>query len=410
MLQSATEDLNGSDVAARTALRVESGVPDPARPLRDSALDNLKAALVAGVIVGHASMTYGSIGTWILEVPSYGGRSLSGPMKPFADGVITLGGLFAMGLFLFIAGRFTPEALRHRGAAAFARSRLVRFGVPLFAYVLLVMPALEIVIGVTLGEATGDFASRYSDSLREPSSGPMWFVAVLAAFSLALALVAQVVGLRAPRRAPLRLHYLWLAALGIAAASFVVRLVFPIDSGQFLDVHVWQWPQCATMFALGVLSAQRGWLDPVPDRVRRISGASALVVLVTGGALLAALNPSDRSLKGGPHGSALIIDVVEGFYAVGASIWIIGLFQQRFAHQSRFGRWCSRNAFGAFIAQAPVLVGLGLAIEPLDLPADAKFVLLAVLGVTSSFAAAALSRALLRRPRIRFARHARTPT
>jgi hypothetical protein len=215
-----------------------------------------------------------------------------------------------------------------------------------------------------------------------------------------VAVGAQFVGLRPSRPAPPGLQYLVLAATGIAAASFVVRLVFPIDSEQLLDVHVWQWPQCATLFALGILSAQRGWLDPVPDRLRRIGGRSALAALVAGGALLAALNPSDGALKGGPHGSALIIDVIEGVYAVGASIWAIALFQQRFANQGDFGRWCSRNAFGAFIAQGPVLVVLGIALEPLDLPADAKFVLLAVLGVTGCFALAAVPRTLLQRGRV----------
>jgi hypothetical protein len=114
--------------------------------------------------------------------------------------------------------------------------------------------------------------------------------------------------------------------------------------------------------------------------------------LIAAFAVLAPLHPADDVIKGGATWPAMLLDVAEGAYAVGASIWILGLFQRHFAHQGKLAHWCSHNAYGAFIAQGPILVGLGLGLQAIDLPADVKFVLLAAGAVTLCFVAADASR------------------
>jgi hypothetical protein len=358
---------------------------------RIGSLDNLKVVLVVGVILGHAAMTYGAAGTWIFEAPSYGGATLSGPVKAGANAAIVLGVFFALGLFLYVAGLFTPGSLRRKGARAFASGRLARLGIPVALYAVVVMPMLAVLIGTTVGEANTSLVSLYWASLRDPGTGPMWFVAILLVFSLIVALGAQLIGLPIPRPTQLRPSYLAAAALAITVGSFAVRLLFPIDSRQILDLHVWLWPQCAVLFALGLLSAQHGWLNPVPDRLRHWSGLVAVGALIAAVAVLAPLHPADDAIKGGATWPAMLLDVAEGAYAVGASIWILGLFQRHFAHQGKLAQWCSHNAYGAFIAQGPILVGLGLALQAIDLPADIKLVLLAAGGVALCFVAASSS-------------------
>jgi len=355
---------------------------------RIGALDNLKVVLVIGVILGHAAMTYGAAGTWIFEAPNYGGATLSEPLKALASVAIALGVLFAMGLFLYVAGLFTPGGLRRKGPGAFAFGRVIRLGIPLAAYALVVMPMLGVLIEGTVGDAKTSLANLYWLSLRDPGSGPMWFIAILLVFSLAFALGARLIGLPSPRPAPLRPSYLAVAALTITVGSFGVRLLFPIDSRQILDLHVWLWPQCAVLFALGLLSAQHGWLNPVPDRLRRIGGLAAVGSLVAVSAALATIHPSKDALKGGATWPAMLLDILEGVYAIGASIWMLGLFQRRFERQGRFAHWCSQNAYGAFIAQGPILVGLGLGLQAVDLPSDVKFVLLAAGATAGCFIAA----------------------
>ena len=364
---------------------------------RIGALDNLKVVLVIGVILGHAAMTYGAAGSWIFEARRYGGGTLTGPVKALASAAIGLGVLFAMGLFLYIAGLFTPATLRRKGPRAFALGRIVRLGIPLVVYVAVVMPLLGVLIDRMAGTGTRDFASLYWRSLRDPSSGPLWFVAILLAFSLVVAITSRLLPFPAPRRAPLRRSYLVIAGATITIGAFGLRILFPIDSRQVLDLHVWLWPQCAVLFVLGVLSSQHGWLNPVPTRLWRASGFAAVTAIGTGICVLMVIHASQHALRGGPTLPALLIDGVEGLYAVSASIWMLGLFQRHFSHQGRLARRCSNNSYGAFIAQGPVLVGLALILQPLAMSGDLKFLLLASGSVVGSFVVGNLVIALLLR-------------
>jgi hypothetical protein len=47
-----------------------------------------------------------------------------------------------------------------------------------------------------------------------------------------------------------------------------------------------------------------------------------------------------------------------------------------------------RSAYGAFILQGPVLIGVALALRPVDVPAEVKALAVACAGVAVSFAVA----------------------
>jgi hypothetical protein len=105
----------------------------------------------------------------------------------------------------------------------------------------------------------------------------MWFVETLLLFSLAYAAWRHWRGRRASpmlsdgasrRKTALSGRTLVALAVGISAANLVVRPIFPAASNQIGQVHLWQWPQILTMFGLGIVAAQRGWLNPVPARIR----------------------------------------------------------------------------------------------------------------------------------------------
>jgi hypothetical protein len=52
------------------------------------------------------------------------------------------------------------------------------------------------------------------------------------------------------------------------------------------------------------------------------------------------------------------------------------------------------RAYGAFVVHAPVIVVLALAVQPLPLPAELKFIAVLVAGVAASFGLVALARHL----------------
>jgi fucose 4-O-acetylase-like acetyltransferase len=351
------------------------GAPSAAR-VRRAYLDNLKVVLVTGVILGHAFITYGDIGSW-----AYRETSTNDVFNIVAAVVVSLGSLFAMGLFFLIAGLLTPGPAHRKGPRAFLRDRALRLGVPFLAYLLLVYPLVN-----WAGEREHPVGWYLREQLTELDPGPLWFVGVLWMFS------AVYVAWRSRRPAtagspPLRGSWLLALAAAIAVGSFVVRLGFAINSQQVFAAHVWQWPQCIGLFVLGTLAAERGWLQPVPATVRRVGGWAALaatVVILGAMATATSLDP----FTGGLTWQAALTATCEGTIAVGLSVWLLGTFQNHFDHAGPLATALGRAAFGAYILQAPVLVTIALLASNLPLTPEAKFVLVAPTAIAASFALA----------------------
>ncbi len=358
-------------------------------------LDNLKVVLVAAVIVAHAAMTYGAFGSWVYEEPS-----LSTPVEGGLSAAIVLGAMFGLGLFYLVAGMLTPGPLARRGPRGMLSSRVIRLGAPLLAYVVIVWPVLRWITDRATGNGGSLWASLRSQFSGEAvwslGSGPLWFVAVLLVLTIAFVLWRSVRPAPAPRAERLAPHHLAVAAGLIAVGSFLVRLAFPIDSQQFLDLHVWMWPQAAVLFVLGAVGFERGWLGALPTGTRR-GCAWAVIAAAIALASMFLLSGDDGAFTGGWHWEALGLAAVEGVVAVTASLLVLDWFRRRRDRDTRINRSLGGSSYPAFVVQGPVLVGLALLLRPADIPGDVKFVALAVGGVVVSYAIAALAR-VVRRP------------
>src|SRR4051812_48552624 len=104
-------------------------------------LDTIKVLLVVGVIAMHTAITYGLDGSWYLE--SY--EEMSDGAVDAITALLGVGWLFGLGLFFLIAGRLTAPSYDRKGASRFVKDRLIRLGIPLLSYTLLLSPALEYV-------------------------------------------------------------------------------------------------------------------------------------------------------------------------------------------------------------------------------------------------------------------------
>ena len=346
-------------------------VPAPRRAY----LDNLKTVLVAGVITGHVFITYADVGSWAYREPS-ANKAFIIPAALY----VALGSMFAMGLFFLIAGLFVPRALARKGPAGFLRDRLARLGPPFLAFLLLVFPFVR-----WMGDQRGrSLAWFFRDQLKELDPGPLWFVLALLIFSVGY-VAWRVIRPGRPSPRPWRTSFLVGLAAGIAAATFIVRLRFPIDSHQIFVLHVWQWPQCIGLFALGIACAENGWLDPVPDRLRRRAGLAALGGTATIVTTLLVNMKNPDPLGGGMSWQAAAVAVGEGITAVGSSVWLLGFFQRRFDHAGQLARGLGRSAFGAYVVQAPVAVAIARLAHPLSITPELKFLVVAPAAVACSF-------------------------
>jgi hypothetical protein len=189
---------------------------------------------------------------------------------------------------------------------------------------------------------------------------------------------------------PLAGTHLAALAVGIAAGSFCVRLWFPARSTQILDLHLWQWPQCVAMFGLGVVAGRSGWRAKVPDRLYRGCGYAVAVTLAAVPVLAVGLGVSNVAqdaipFLGGWRWQALALACVEASLVVAGSVWLVGLTQRRWASSGRLSARCGRSSYAAFVLQAPVLLTLAIAARRLPWPAEAKALLVAVLGVLGCY-------------------------
>jgi hypothetical protein len=303
--------------------------PPGGPPGRRAYLDRLRASLVAVIIAVHGMLGYAGVaeGAW----PYQSVQEISlGPVPVGVLGLVAFTGtLFVMGLFFLVAGLLTPASLTRRGTSGFVRARLVRLGVPLVVWVLLVWPLLMSVMHRAAGQ---DVSYLHALVFARPplDTGPMWFVELLLLYSLAYAVWNRTAG---PGRPVPLLTVRTLVGLGltVAVATFLLRTVFPLLTLQPAHLNLWQWPQYIALFWLGTAAAGNGWLDAVPERLRRACGIAALLGVAGLAALFLAsalLTLPPDAFMGGWNGPAAALSTVETVLAVGASVLLLGAAQR----------------------------------------------------------------------------------
>lgn len=357
-------------------------------------LDNLKVVLIAAIIAGHGIVGYSKLGMW--SYADVRETTLSPVTEGVALAVAAPFGLFLIPLLFLVAGLLTPASLERKGAGAYVRDRLLRLGVPFAVFTFAVWPALLYALYRPLGNAGGSYWAEFVGTPQESlDTGYLWFVGDLLIFSLAYAGWARARAGRPVRRwtGEVTAGHLLMLAAAVAITTFGARLVFPFDSQKYVDLNLYQWPECVALFALGITAAGKGWLAAVPDRLYRqcriaaLAAIAAFAVFIGLGAALGAV--SEQSWVGGWHWDALIFAVLESVLAVFGPVWLLGVAQRHLGRRLRWaGPAASRSAYGAFLLQGLILIGLAVALRPLALAAEVKALIVAAGGVTGSFALA----------------------
>jgi hypothetical protein len=363
-------------------------------------VDNLKVLLVAWIIGGHGLLGYAAIGGWPYDEVNE--VTLSSRVELILAAVLGPSALFVIGVFFFISGLFVPGALRRRGPARFVVERVVRLGLPWLAFALLLWPLLMWLTYLAAGQRESYW---WVFTHRDPflHSGPLWFALVLMIFSLVYAGWWTVrrrpvadrgteppEGLSTAQPAPLRPRRLIALAAGVALATFAVRISFPARSTQIADLHVWQWPQCAAMFGLGIAGARQGLAASVPDRLRRACGVTTVATLVFLPPIGVAAGVIDLAadtapFMGGWRWEAMAAAMFEAILVVAGSVWLLGIAQRRLNHGGPLASACARGAFAAFVLQAPVLLAFAVVARPLVVPVEIKAFLVAGVSVVVSY-------------------------
>ncbi|MFC3805991.1 acyltransferase [Terrabacter sp. MAHUQ-38] len=375
--------------------RPASANHSPRRP-RLAYADNLKVALVAGVVLAHVFLAWNGLeGAWVLSEPT-----VREPLLSMLLLATVIGVSFGMPLFFMVAGLFTPGSLQHKGIRRFLRDRTIRLLAPSMAFVLLLTPPIEFVDSSNAGfrGSFWDFVPRAWWPL-PPAPGPTWFLGVLLLFSVGYAVVRRYRPARREVTGRLTGRPLIGIVVVVAAASSVVRIWAPFGEERW-HLALGQAPGWVAGFTLGAIAGERGWFDRLdPVLVRRVRHTAWLAMAVCAGlvAFLTTAGHNEDAFGGGGTWQSLAFALVEATVLVTVSVWAVDAFRRRAPRQGPLAGWLSRAAYATFLVHQAVLVVLILASRHLAWPTEARFVLVAVTGVTLSFAVGAV---LLRVPRV----------
>jgi Acyltransferase family len=353
---------------------------------RQAGPDTLKLLLVVGVIVGHATMAWTGVGTWVLTEPP-----VREPLLTLLSGIEVIAALFALALFFLIAGAFTPRSLARKGLRRFLIDRTVRLGVPVVFFVLFLSPVVEYVDPDNAGWDRG-FLAFAPHIWWPPAPGPTWFLEVLLLFSVAYAVVRTRFSSRPRTPEPMPGWVLVVTGLVIGVTSYALRFVVPIGEEHW-HIAIAQAPAWIASFVLGAIAAERGWLDGIQPSMSRRLCLVAWSAVLAGFVLVGTASVVGMDLvkfAGGGTWQSLGTALIEGALVVAMSLWLFDLVRRRVDSQSHLTRTLSRAAFGAFVVHQIVLVGVVLATRVVVLPAEVEYVAAATLGVAGSFAIALL--------------------
>ena len=365
-------------------------------------VDNLRTAIILLVVNMHACVTYSHVGSWYVKEDP---EPAMGVKLAFIAWQLGLQSFF-MGLLFFVAGFFSQHSLVRRGVGGFLRERALRLGLPALLYMAIIHPFMVFVL---LGHPRipdrpplGVLYSAYvtsGDVLR--GSGPLWFVLALLLFSAVLAGWRSLHprSYRAPDTGGAAASGPWgLLSFGVilGLVTFGVRLVQPIGTN-VLNFQLCYFPQYIAAFVVGVAAGRNGWLEALANSPRaRVAGwlgvtaGPALLVL-----LLALGGPPPESgpyrYEGGANWRAFGLALWEQLAGLGLGLGMLALFRRQWTQAGCVARWLSDRSFGVYVLHAPVLVALTPLLRPLDAGPFSKALLLTLLGVGASFAAAEIA-------------------
>lgn len=353
-------------------------------------VDTLRVVLIAGVIVVHTATAY---------VADFAGFYYDDELK--ANSVLSmafalpalLGGIFGLGPLFVVAGWFSVRSLARRGSAGFVGSRLLRLGVPLLFFVLVVNPLADY-----LGNQW-DEDDTFLEYLAVTEFSVMWFVVALLACSLAYAALRMLRPLTGPRRRP-GTRSLVVAASIIAAGSLAVWQLTTLVDTHLMNARVSAWTQAAVLFGLGVLAAEAGWGGELSRASERRLGQ---VSMVGGGLTMVLLSyvgmrdQLDMAL-GGIGWASVSFAILYGVVSVAFSLWCLAWVRRRWPNHGPLMTRAGRGSYATYVVHPVVLVAVMLAFRVVPLGPEVKFVLVAAVAVPACFT---VGYALTRLPLVR---------
>jgi fucose 4-O-acetylase-like acetyltransferase len=386
-------------------------------------LDNLKIFFVILVIFTHVLVTYSGRGSWYYYAS----------LNEFYPEDITMIALFMiigvaaiflpsiMGLFFLMGGYFTPKSFERKGTAAFWRERLLRLGIPVLLYVVLINPILYYLLasqGIVFPPwipplLAGSFLEYYFNKFQSLSRfvefltefSITWFLVVLLIFTAVYTIWTKVVksnsvhpSISEERPIP-RFIYLLLLAIGLGFLSFVVRIPFPIEQWP-LGLPIGYMIQYLMMFGVGVVAYRNGWFDQMRRHHVKVWAITIFVVVMlyfTYFFVFVGVEADYTVFFGGPNLEALIFALVDNIICMGMIFVLLKIFLAKFNTAGSVQKFLADNSYLVYLIHPFVVVPISLGLAPVFLSPLIKLVIVVPVSIILCYLITYLIRLLFRK-------------
>ena len=365
----------------------------PSRP-RLLYIDNLRILLTILVILHHLAIGYGAPGNNIYIEKGQISTVSTILMTLF----VAINQSFFMGFFFMISSYFIPRSYDRKGPWLFTKDRLIRLGIPLLFYIIVIDPLLNFVMARFRGY-TGSltqFLRLHLDHTIDNKAlgvGPLWFVAVLLIFSLVYVLWRLV--FRKPTAPPPsqgKAPSNWAIAgfaLLLGLLTFVVRIWIPVGvQFDLLGIQFAHFVQYIALFIVGLVAYRRNWCAALTVGQAKVWLVIVVILLFIFPVLFVvagALEGNVDVAMGGATWQSLAYSVWEQFMCMAMVVTLLVWFRTKFNRQGSLAQKMSAAAYATYIFHRPVITLLALALVSIQLDLALKFVFVAPLAIALSF-------------------------
>lgn len=345
-------------------------------------IDNIRVLLTILVILHHTVITYGGAGGWYY-IEQTSRKAALIPMLLF----VCVNQSFFMGFFFLLSAYFTVSSLDRKGPKRFIVDRLIRLGLPLAFYSIVLSPLYSYLVyyfsqghHITILQ----YLSGYHHWI---SFGVMWFVAALLDFTLLYVAGRSLFKIPAIPVPGTRAILIFALALGVF--SFFTRIIFPVGwELEPLGFQLGHFPQYIALFIVGVLAFRNNWFEQLSERTGKQLTWSACLCLLFFPAFViirAKLQVPNDWFSGGFHWQSLLYAVWEQWIGISILTALLIWGRRSWNIGSPLLRRLSRSAFAVYIIHPLVVISLSMMARNLSIDPAYKFLLIAPFVVAGSF-------------------------
>jgi glucan biosynthesis protein C len=353
-------------------------------------LDNFRIFLIITVILHHTALAYGGSGTW-----SY----MEGATDPISPNFLALfnsvNQAYFMSAFFFLAGFFTPRSYDRKGAGAFLLDRIIRLGIPMMVYILLIRNLNSWMLNTFVRETVFTWRLAY-----DPDH--LWFVQILLVFGFAYAIWRSLRGHIADRiKTPFSESFppgrtLALSIIILSVLTFLIRIYYPVNRW-FLNIQPAHLFHYVFSFSVGTLASRGNWLNHLSSSIGRRWGWIALAMIpafyglfIAGGMLK---DPGTITLfMGGFHWQAFGYALWDTVMLFAMNIFLLSRFREKHNSTGSMAKSAAGGAFTVYIIHATVLYAFQISMRNIGMPSILKFLVVGGVTVIVCFALSAAIR------------------